>query len=129
MLLFARLVVWVGEFLPKESNFTWHFCEMFEYEECKKEVVEWHRTKLEKLDPIWYQSQMEKLNFEEYRKKLEQMDPAFRLQQASLKLIMLRERARAEGIGPTDPRYPDISDVYPSPFARFLKTGRGTIEN
>ncbi|MCR4276164.1 MAG: hypothetical protein NUV90_02145 [Candidatus Parcubacteria bacterium] len=110
MLLFARLVVWVGEFLPEDSKFTRHFCLVFSHNDCKQKVIEWHRTELEKLD-LWY-----------------------RLQQDSLRLVAAREEAIAKGIGPMDPRYPNIFDfsgiawkeegrVHADILDRYKKTG------
>lgn len=54
------------------------------YNECNKTVVAWHKVELEKLD------------FD------------FRLLQAKLRLVMAREKAHHQGIGPLDPKYPDI---------------------
>ncbi len=87
-MFFARLVVWVGEFLPEDSKFTRHFCLVFNHNDCKQKVIAWHRTELEKLD-LWY-----------------------RLQQDSLKLAVAREKALAAGIGPLDKNYPDIFDFH-----------------
>jgi hypothetical protein len=45
-----------------------------------------------------------------HRKRLKQLDSSFRYADASRQLINAREKARQQGIGPLDPRYPDIDD-------------------
>lgn len=56
------------------------------YYDCKLKLAAWHQAELEKLDPL------------------------FKLQQDGLRLVVAREKALAEGIGPLDPRYPVIYD-------------------
>lgn len=48
-----------------------------------------------------------------HRRELRAVDRHFDLQEDQLELIRRREVARAEGIGPGDPRYPDLFDVRP----------------
>ena len=48
-----------------------------------------------------------------HRRELRAVDRHFGLQEDQLELVHRREVARAEGIGPGDPLYPDIFDVRP----------------
>lgn len=48
-----------------------------------------------------------------HRRELCALDYRFDLQEAQLELVRRREVARAQGIGPSDPRYPDLFDVRP----------------
>ena len=90
LLFFARFVVWMDTFLPRQSRLSLkvsrYFRSMFDYYDCKKRVIAWHRAELER------------------------MDADYCIQQASLRLIVAREKAQAEGIGPLDSRYPVMHD-------------------
>lgn len=48
-----------------------------------------------------------------HRRELCALDYRFDLQEAQLELVRRREVAQAQGIGPGDPRYPDLFDVRP----------------
>ncbi len=48
-----------------------------------------------------------------HRRQLRALDHHFDLQEDQLELVRRREVARARGIGPGDPRYPDLFDVRP----------------
>ena len=56
------------------------------YASSMKEVIAWHRAELEKFD---------------FR---------FRLEEAQRRMMTDQEKARAQGIGPMDPDYPDLFD-------------------
>lgn len=86
-MFFARCVVFCLSFLKnKRKPIYRHLLLIFDYYGCKRKVIAWHKTKLEKLDPL------------------------YRMEQAGLRLMMAREEAHAAGIGPSDPRYPGIND-------------------
>lgn len=85
-MFFTRCVVYLGGFLPKQSKFSAKLRLLFDYYSCKERVVAWHKVELEKLDA------------------------GFRIEQAGIRLVAAREKAIAEGIGPLDPRYPDLDD-------------------
>ena len=63
-----------------------HLLLLFDYSGCERKVIEWHRAKLEKLDPL------------------------YRLQQAGLHLAAAREIAHAEGTSLLDSRYPALEE-------------------
>jgi hypothetical protein len=50
-----------------------------------------------------------------HKKELERLDSDYARQQASFKLVAARAEALKNGIGPSDPRYPDIFDFYKMP--------------
>jgi len=87
-MFFERFVLYVAGLLPKRSKLYRHFCLVFNRNACEEKVVTWHRAELERMD--W----------------------RFRFQQNSLRLVAARDRALAEGIGPSDPRYPSIEDFH-----------------
>lgn len=58
---------------------------------------------------------VEKKAIRHHRNKLMELDSSFRMQEAGHELVRRREKARADGIGPLDPRYPDIFDVVGKP--------------
>lgn len=90
-MFFARCVVFCLSFLLKNQKRPVHryLLLLFDYNECKRKVIAWHKAKLEDFDPL------------------------YRTQQAGLRLVAAREKAHSEGIGPLDPRYPDIEDFMP----------------
>ena len=92
MLLFALCVV---SFLPDPVRFPpllgvrifpWYYVDLYNY--CEKKVVAWHLVELKKLDPL------------------------FALSQEALRISAAYDQAEAAGIGPDDPRYPDIFGFY-----------------
>lgn len=48
-----------------------------------------------------------------HKKELECMDHRYAMYQAQNKLMQAREKARLQGIGPLDPKYPSLVDFYP----------------
>lgn len=48
-----------------------------------------------------------------HRRELRSLDHTFDLQEDQWELVRRREVARAQGIGPDDPRYPDLFDIRP----------------
>ncbi len=48
-----------------------------------------------------------------HRRQLRALDHRFDLQEDQFELVRRREAAIAQGIGPSDPRYPDLFDVRP----------------
>lgn len=51
MSIWSRLVVELVGLVPREWEISIPLRGFFNYEECKKEVVKWHRAELKKLDP------------------------------------------------------------------------------
>ena len=91
-MFFARFVVWADGFFPAHWKFTWRLRAMFNYFDCRKKVIAWHRAELEELD----------FNYA--------------LQQAGFRLVAARDKALTEGIGPLDQAYPS----HPVPHIKFL---------
>jgi hypothetical protein len=96
MPFFAFCIVGLVGLLPEQWKITRDVRVVTNFNYFEKEIAIWHQVELEKLD----------------------LD--FRMQQASLRLIAAQEEARAKGIGPSDPRYPDILDFYPLPEIKHL---------
>jgi len=48
-----------------------------------------------------------------HRRQLRALDDRFDLQEDQLELVRRRQVAQAQGIGPGDPRYPDLFDIRP----------------
>lgn len=48
-----------------------------------------------------------------HRRELRALDYRFDIQEAELELVRRRAVANAQGISPSDPRYPDLFDVRP----------------
>ena len=84
-MFFERFALWLSDLLPK-GKLRGHFFQIIDYIGCRQKVIAWHQAELERLDPM------------------------FRLQQNSLRLIAAREKARAEGVDPMDVNYPSIFD-------------------
>lgn len=64
---------------------------------------------------FWYYAQYsryEQAVIEYHKSELCKLDINFRLNEASKELMRRREEARGRGIGPLDPEYPDLSDVW-----------------
>ncbi len=57
-------------------------------------------------------SKPHELTREEAHAFLLENDPAYAYEQAAFELVRRRSKMRGEGIGPGDPRYPDIWDVF-----------------
>ena len=49
-MFFARFVVWADGLFPAHWKFTWRLRAMFNYFDCRKKVIAWHRAELEELD-------------------------------------------------------------------------------
>ena len=47
-----------------------------------------------------------------YKKKLRELDVSYAMSEAGHELVRRREIARKKGVGPMDPEYPTLSDVY-----------------
>ncbi len=86
--------------LPARGRLPRYLRAVLGYYDCKDSLIAWHRAELEKLDSN------------------------FSLQQAGLRLVAAREKALAEGIGPDDPRYPDIFDVHALPGGFGIRATR-----
>ena len=113
MLFFARCVVYICGFLPKQPNqarFSAHVRLVLGYHDCVQKVAAWHRSELEKLDPL------------------------YRLLQERLALGAAYDKAESEGISPMDPRYPssfgfseidweEEARVHSSILGNFKETG------
>ena len=75
--------------LPVRGRFSrlWRYLRVvLGYYDGKDKLVAWHQAELEKLDPM------------------------SKLQQDGLRLVAAQEKAEAEGVSPTDPKYPSFSD-------------------
>lgn len=90
--------------LPAHGGFPRRLRVGLGYYDCRDKIAAWHRAELERLD----------FNY--------------RLQQASLRLIVAREKAQAEGIGPLDSRYPILNDFLSDPPVS-RRAQLATIEN
>lgn len=92
---FCRLLIWI---LPA-PNPRWRIAYWSGYADlyntAKKFVIAWHKARLSELD-------------HEYAR-----------QQGSMALIAARHLANKQGIGPLDPRYPQLEDHDPV-FKKFL---------
>lgn len=107
-MFFARLVVFLFDRIPEglmRMKVMRELYFQFDYFGCKQKVITWHHAELEKLDVV------------------------YAMQQRGLRVIAAREKARAEGIGPDDPRYPDVIDwkeelkVHAEVLARYRESG------
>ena len=84
---FAFLVVSI---VPAQGKFSGCFRLLFDYDDCRKKVVAWHRAELEKLDHV------------------------FQIPQAAFKLAVAREKAREREVGPLDENYQTLFDLIPA---------------
>lgn len=83
-MFFERIVVKVARSLPIRGRLSLYLLMFFNYSECLKKVIAWHRAQLESLDPI------------------------FRAEQ----FIAARNKAIADSIGPLGTRDPTIATLY-----------------
>lgn len=83
-MFFERIVVKVARSLPIRGKLSLYLLRFFNYSECLKKVIVWHRTQLENLDPI------------------------FRAEQ----FIAARNKAIADAIGPLGTRDPTVATLY-----------------
>lgn len=94
-MFFRHYWFYVLGLLPVHRRFPRYLRLVLGYYDDRDKLKEWHRAELEKLDPM------------------------FRLQRNSLRVVAAGEKALAQGIGPGDPKYPPFID--PQQKAEFLE--------
>lgn len=87
-MFFTRCWFYLLGLLPAQGRFSRRLRVGLGYYDCRDKIIALDRAELEKLD--W----------------------RFRFQQDSFRLVAAREKARAAGIGPMDPKYPSIEDFH-----------------
>lgn len=61
---------------------------------------------------LWLYRSYEAAVIEYHKERLCKLDPGFAFGEKSMELVRRREQASCDGIGPRDPRYPELSDVF-----------------
>ena len=83
-MIYERIVVKVARSLPIRGRLSLYLLLLFNYIQCLKKVIAWHRTQLGNLDPIFQAEQF----------------------------IAARNKALADAIGPLCIRDPTIATMY-----------------
>lgn len=68
-----------------------------------------------------YYHRCEKAVISYHKSQLRELDFKFKLSEASQKLVPLRKAARAKGIGPGHPEYPELYDVIEDPLKKLIE--------